>query len=804
MRRKQAHHRFAPMVGFALFLTILLLPAFAFADVMIHNHMQGGVATSTVGPQLYAYHQGTEESFDLEADFDLGVYDDTEVDGTGTLLQLAGATVGAWWDTDWGARRCFQITNIGAALTEHQVRLEFDSTMDMLDGLLQPNGEDYRAVAADDTTELDLYVDGGVGTSSTIVWVQLDVAGFGTTDFCLYFDNATAPSVSSEADVFTYTTPRRLYYPAYWRFDGSGGVNGTLDVVSYVDNNTISVGGATVVLNAGQTAPFSNVTEDTAILATGPIGGRGRGDGMDALVPISFAGTNMVFPTNRSNNRWTLVSPTGTAAVVEIYNGTTLQWTGTVTGTASTPVAEITGGNAGVIRSLGGVPIIATHTATNNSFSDSQVVPPFFGDDLWGVRSRNMLVGFDGGGSVDIWLDNGTITTVAGGAGTVSQLNNGADLDGNGTAMRFTNMITGTGGIQQADRDGWESTAFLPERLLDAEYWLPSAADYIAFACPTAMTISVGGTGFPCAPIAPGFPGHAVAGVSPQGTHIISDTGEPFFAYYEDSATQDETNLLGMKSAQAFSLFDLPVTGTATELLPPPPSVGTWTSPVIDTLATGTNVFGLLRADASLPAGTDVTMQVARGATAAAAATAPFVGPDGTAATTFGAGENPIPYTWDLGDAFYVVRVELTTTTPGTSPALDVLSLGHDLPEVSQNSVHVVETAGAAADRDWILRVWTEDASLSGAGATLTHLGSSGLTAAANASFDLDGSVQIIVAGGTVTQSTGPPVGVGPGLPHSVVVDTQGMNGVSADVLWQVQFPGTGVLIPHQLQLSFT
>ena len=215
-------------------------------------------------------------------------------------------------------------------------------------------------------------------------------------------------------------------------------------------------------------------------------------------------------------------------------------------------------------------------------------------------------------------------------------------------------------------------------------------------------------------------------------------------------------------------------------------------------------MFGLLAADiADLPAGTNVTMQIARGATPALALSAPFVGPDGTSGTTFIADENPIPYGWDFGDAYYVVRVELTTTTSGVSPTVDVVRLGYDLPQVSMSSLHVIETDGPERDRDWVLRIWTEDVNLTGAGANLTYLNAAGLTGASQAQFGLDGSVQIQVVGASVPQTSGPNVVIGPGLPHSIVVDTRDMNGVDFDAVWQAQLAGTGILIPHEVRISF-
>lgn len=797
----KTHSRARSVVGFVLLVCAVLAPAVASAEILIGNWMEGSVDGVSAGPRIYAYHQGSVELFDTTGEYDLGTYDDTVADtGTGTHIRLAGGASGgpAWWHSDWGSRRCFDISHIGAALPEHQVRLVIDTTTDVSGGLVQADGADYRAIANDGTTELDLWVESGMGTAETVVWVQLDIVS-GTTPLCLYFDNPTATTVSSQAAVFTYSTPSQQYYPLYWTQTGSG-VAGRVDIVSYVDNNTIIADGISYNLNAGQTATLSGITASSTIMASGPISGRGRANGTDALIPARFAGTTMVFPTNRYTQRWTIVSPTGASALVDIYNGTNVVWSGTVGATPVSPTAEVTNNRAGIIRSTNGVPIIVTHTSTVGN--DAQLVPPWTGDDLYGVRSRDLKIGFETGGSVEVYYSTGTLAVESAGAGMVTSIRQSTDLDGDGTAARLSGYTGGgaVGAIQQADRDGFESTAFIPERFLDSHYYLPANADYIAFACPTQMTINVGGVPYPCNQVGSSFPGHAIAGSTSAGTHIYSQSGEPFFAYFESSNFDDETNLFGMKSAWRWEPDPLVVTEvTAT----PAPSSGTWTSPVIDTTTDSTNVFGLLSMVADIPDGATVTAQIARGDTAAAALAANFVGPDGTSATSFDPVHTPIPHSWDFASPYYVIRLTLTSGTGGQSPTVDSVSLGYDLPEVHQSSTHTIATT-ADTDVDWVLRIWTEDPLLTGGTANVTLTATTGVSAADSATAALASTDQFIIDAGTVTQWSGPGVGIGPGLPQSLAITTDGMAATSLDAVWQARLTAPTALIPHQIHIDFS
>ncbi len=112
-------------------------------------------------------------------------------------------------------------------------------------------------------------------------------------------------------------------------------------------------------------------------------------------------------------------------------------------------------------------------------------------------------------GTMNVYRSDGSSQTIGPlAAGASTRVLGSADRQGNGTAVRATGMTQESGAIQQADSDGGESTTFLPTALLDSQYYLPSNSQYVAFSCPTSMTIYVGAAAVPCNSPAVGHPGH--------------------------------------------------------------------------------------------------------------------------------------------------------------------------------------------------------------------------------------------------------------------------------------------------------
>ncbi len=224
---------------------------------------------------------------------------------------------------------------------------------------------------------------------------------------------------------------------------------------------------------------------------------------------------------------------------------------------------------------------------------------------------------------------------------------------------------------------------------------------------------------------------------------------------------------------------------------------GTWTSPVIDTLATGTNVFGLLGGLATTPPGTDVRYQLSFGASAVAAGSGPFIGPDGTTGTFYEANE-PIDYAHDFGDRFVALRATLTSSS-GVTPYLDQASLSWDLAELGATTSNLSVMSSPAGQTGWLARVRTDDAVLAGSSATISLLSSTGF---GELEVGTDHpSTQVDIIAGVPVQTAGAPFAVGATAPHSIRLAETAMLGGNTTVRWQAVVDG--VLIAHDFSVSF-
>lgn len=89
----------------------------------------------------------------------------------------------------------------GHALTDFQVRLAFDTAAWIADGSLRSDAGDLRfGVDAAGTTLLDHWVEGGIGTATTVVWVKLPALPASTmTGIHLFAGNPAATSASTLA-----------------------------------------------------------------------------------------------------------------------------------------------------------------------------------------------------------------------------------------------------------------------------------------------------------------------------------------------------------------------------------------------------------------------------------------------------------------------------------------------------------------------------------------------------------------------------------------------------------------------------
>ena len=227
-------------------------------------------------------------------------------------------------------------------------------------------------------------------------------------------------------------------------------------------------------------------------------------------------------------------------------------------------------------------------------------------------------------------------------------------------------------------------------------------------------------------------------------------------------------------------------------------SSGTWTSPVIDTSATGSNIFGLIGASATTPAGTDVQFQLSFGASATAALAGPFLGPDGTTATTYDP-NTPIAYDHDLVDQFVVVRALLTSSSPGVTPSLNTAWITWDLVELDTSVTNLTVASSPAGQVGWLARVRADDPTLTASNGTISLLSTTGF---GELEIGTDHpTTQVDIIAGVPVQTSGPAFAVGPASPHSIQLTETSMLGGTTVVRWQANV--AGVLVAHDFSISF-
>lgn len=808
--------------AFLVLFVVSLLTGPAFAGVFVENTMEGETTEIGEGLVLLDYRSGTSLMISGTADWNDGTFTDTATatDGSLRLEQRGDVPASAtptWRDSDWALRYCVAVNNAGVGITEHPIQLDLDTASLIADGDLLADAADLRAIDSATGALLPLWVEGPVPSSASSIWVQLASAPSGLSEFCLYLANPTATTVSDEQAVFTYTTPKVRYYTGNDAWTGQ-----TLSLVSYVDNNAVVVdGGAPVVMNRGQVQTFA-VDRDSVIEASGPVSGGSAGDGTDSIIPESYAATSFVFAINRNPQQVYVRAPFASTTIEFVVNGvviatnqigvggpgvlshTVAPGDGAVGFTADAATAQ-----AVMVRSTNGVPFIASHHT--NITTDGLIGVPWTGETLYGIKSVDLLVG--GGPTTVNYSALGSDGTVH--TGTVGPTALASYAGGMARGAGPAYAITGSSQFaasQFADSNGNEATNFYPTGLLEKEYYLPLASNYVSIACPTpGQTVTITtplGIPVPLICLNPGglagAPGHAYIGLTVAGFAagtLVSSTA-PFYAIAERNSGDDEINLVGSKAARPSSWLDPSIT------LGPLQGVhalsGTWNSPVYDTGAAG--IYGLLSILATVPSGTSFRVQMATGGTAGDAATATLVGPDGTSSTSYGAGDVVVPPVHD-NQPFVRFEVTLATTDPLVSPSVSSIDLVTELSEfvTSSDALTTIDvSADPGVDSHLLARIH-------GTGtlaytARIRYRGGTGLPAANLITVRTDHPADHVQAvAGAIVQGQGAAFAIAPGASFSLLIDEDIASGnvVTIDVTLTAEAAG-GALIEHDLRFVLT
>ena len=102
---------------------------------------------------------------------------------------------------DWRYVRNVSFTNVFGTLTDFPVFFDLDTQTLISNGKLNSDGSDLRIAGADCCTELNYWIQSGLNTANTRIWVLMPtVNGPGVTDIKVYYGNTAANVPISNID----------------------------------------------------------------------------------------------------------------------------------------------------------------------------------------------------------------------------------------------------------------------------------------------------------------------------------------------------------------------------------------------------------------------------------------------------------------------------------------------------------------------------------------------------------------------------------------------------------------------------
>jgi len=126
----------------------------------------------------------------------------SQVTFTGGLVKIMGES--SWYNSSWSYRCPITISNGGSALSDYQVLVTFDSASLISAGKMRSDCGDLRFTGSDGITVLSYWIESGVNSSSTKVWVKVNSVPNGSSTIYMYYGNSGASSASSSTNTFDF------------------------------------------------------------------------------------------------------------------------------------------------------------------------------------------------------------------------------------------------------------------------------------------------------------------------------------------------------------------------------------------------------------------------------------------------------------------------------------------------------------------------------------------------------------------------------------------------------------------------
>lgn len=641
-----------------LSLACALFPASPVGAVTASRNEVVSSFTLTAGPGWYKYGTGTKpvtvpSTAGTQGFVSTGINTAGQVELTRFIPGSSAPSSVPWWNGSWRARQCSTATGVGVQFVD----VPFNSMTPAgwaASGWVQANYGDLVPTVWNGTTQATtpFWLATPYDTVDGHVFVQVDFGAGATRTICLNVAHATGGQVSSSNPQLgenwaALTAVYELTNP----------FGSTLVAVSNPTSAAVTVatnpgGGGSVTLAAGATTTI-NLTGQRTLYSNGAIIVRGTNTTFadETLAPLFHQGTLFVSRANRNVQQWCFSGASGTTITIDPSSGAP----STFSLNAGTPCRTVDTTTHTVITSS--APVSVFHVSTNAQ--DPYPLYPATDDALYGIPSRNFLIGANGAGTFTLVNSSDastlTLTAAVSGGEPVGATSSLSSPLGGGPAYRLTPVggLLGAA-IQQADSTGTDSTSFLPIEAMSSRYVLPVAAGYTSIACPRpGEVILVNGSPNACSGV---NVGHILLGPTAAGAVIESQSGAAFYLYYQPGT--DETNALIPR-----------VNWAAVESVPGPLESafalsGSWTASV----SSVSKLWGLMSSTAvSIPAGTAVQWQVGCAPTSAGPFTYVAVLPG-----------DPVPHSCD-GLAVVSVKALLSTTNAAVSPTVGSFVVEHSL-----------------------------------------------------------------------------------------------------------------------------
>jgi hypothetical protein len=109
-----------------------------------------------------------------------------------------------WYDVAWHWRKPITISNAGGVLAEYQVKVTINTQELISAGKMQSDGDDIRFTEADGVTEVPYWIESGIDTDSTVIWVKVPSIPSGDSSIYIYYGNSSAITASDGTATFIF------------------------------------------------------------------------------------------------------------------------------------------------------------------------------------------------------------------------------------------------------------------------------------------------------------------------------------------------------------------------------------------------------------------------------------------------------------------------------------------------------------------------------------------------------------------------------------------------------------------------